>query len=534
MSFFRERFFIDHQNLRRFGQIIDAPEGIDTGRLRRETDIIKINMSKAAELGMTGYVIFSRGFEELVNYDFDIPGLNGRIFQDNHPHREGARVAGKYLTEAVDFGRSLGLDVVFHCNQFFFPDEVYEVLGERMQGTAKVCPGKDIVWHLLRSKIEEFFRLFPGVTGLQLTTSETQVSPLKCQCEDCAGMDVGERYARMVREAWEVCQGLGKSLQIRTWGAMSDASKEDEYARMTSLVPEGVTVSTKITRGDFHLSDPPTNLIGKGHREQVIEFDCWGEYYGWNQFPCYMGDQFGERFKICADSGIQQVAARLNWDPPVNHIFDHPYGNALNVYIFAKLCKDPYRSPDDILEEWLGERMPEKAVSAAVDLYKLSYKAQYTWYNFRDRHTNDHSRVYMRFGRPTYYGRLTVQVGGMVADDYAFDPASIAAHRKDIDNRYLDLQRALPSLKGSIPDVDYKYMARQLVNQRYCAQGIADCMQMYGYMLTQDRGERLPDISELESDMKRRLSEWWEHDQENCILMNGPNVVEMLDELRSR
>lgn len=533
MAFFRERFFIDHQNMRRFGQIIDAPGGIDTERLRRETDIIKINMSEAAKLGMTGYVIFSRGFEELVHYDFQIPGFSSRIFPDNHPHRTGSEVAGKYLTEAAEHGRSLGLEVVFHCNQFFFPDEVYTALGDRMHGTAKVCPGKDIVWCLLRGKITEFFRLFPAITGLQLTTSETQVSPLACQCSDCSGMDTGERYARMVHEAWEVCRELGKSLQIRTWGAMSDASKPDEYARMTSLVPEEVTVSTKITMGDFHLSDPPSNLIGKGHREQVIEFDCWGEYFGWNQFPCYMGDQFSERFKICADQGIKQVAARLNWDPPVNHIFDHPYGNILNVFMFAKLCEDPYRSADDILGEWLSERVAEKAIEAASELYKLSYKAQYTWYNFRNRHTNDHSRVYMKFGRPTYRGRLDVQVGGIVSEDYAFETDSITAHRKEIDARYLDLQRALPALKGSIPDKDFKHLAHQLVNQRYCAQGIADCMQMYGSFLAKDRGERIPDLSDFETDMKRRLSEWWEHDAENCTLMNGPNVVEMLDELRS-
>lgn len=529
MAFFSERFFIDHHNLRHFNSVTRDPNNVDIEWLRKDTDRAKANMDKAAQYGMNGYVLFSQSFEEVLNYDFPIPGFSGKIYSDNHPHRSAGKIVGEYLREASEYGKSLGIKVYFHCNQFAMTPEAFEALNPIIAGTARVCPGKDVVWEIFRNKITEFFTLFPAMAGLQLTTSETQVSATSCNCPDCQHLSAEDRFARMAREAWAACSAMGKGLQFRTWGEIMEW--DEKYLRMISLLPEKVVISTKNTLTDFHLSDPPSRLIGVGDRAQIIEFDCWGEYYGWNQFPCYMGDQFSERFRICADKGIQQVAGRVNWEPRANFLFDHPYGNEVNMFTFAKLTQDPYRDPDDILGEWLSERVPESVISKAMEFYKLTYQAQYTWLNFNNFNCNDHSRVYQLQGRPDFRHRLDFQVGELAQEGFRFEPTVIAQQRKEIAQRFDECGKAMQILKGHIPDVEYTYMESSLTNQCYCSQGIADCLEMYGYMLARDRGEKLPDLSSLESEIKRKASEWCAFDEDNFKLMMGPNVTAVFEEL---
>lgn len=528
-TFFDKRFLIDHHNLRHLNTVTRDPDNVDTELLRKDTDRAKANMDRGAEYGFNGYVFFSQSFEELVSYDFAVTGFSGEVYPKDHPHRTAAAMCSEYINEAAEYGRSLGLDVIWHVNQFAFAPEAYAAFGERMAGTSRVCPGKEISWELLRGKIREFFTKHPAVSGLQITTSETQVSATSCKCPDCSDMNDVDRFGRMAKKAWSACSAMGKILQFRTWGEIM--GWHGEYERMVSGLPEGIVMSTKNTLGDFHLSDPPSHLIGAGDRTQVIEFDSWGEYYGWNQFPCYMGEAFSERLRICADRGVAQVATRINWEPRANFIFDHPYCNEVNVFAFSKLCEDPYRDPDDVLAEWLSSRFPDSAIPKAMDFYKLTYQAQYTWLDFKDFNCNDHSRVYQLMGRPTYRERLDFQVGELAAAGYTFDPASISAQRESIVSRFDECAKALADLKAFIPDAEYAYMEHNVTNQLYCALTIADCLEMYGYMLALDRGEKLPDLSAFERDTKQRLGGWEKHDAWSYGLMNGPNAVAVFEEL---
>lgn len=165
---FVERAFIDHHNLRRLENLTDA-------EIAAQVREIKQNLDNAAAYGFNSYVLFSRGFESLVNYDLGLP--EGPIFAPGSPHAVEAERYGRAVKEVIDYAKTLGIGVIFHSNQFAFPKEVYERYGQEIGGTAKVCPGKDKTWEIFRGKFAEFFNKFANCAGFQLTTSETQVSP---------------------------------------------------------------------------------------------------------------------------------------------------------------------------------------------------------------------------------------------------------------------------------------------------------------------------------------------------------------------
>ena len=318
---FRDVGFIDHHNLRY--------PGLDARALSAAEAEIRSNMAAAARYGARHYVLFSRAFETLVNYDFEAPGA-GRIgaaaFPPDSPHRREAARYGGALRKAAQAARQQGIRALFHTNQFEFPPEVYAKFGEKMKGTAAVCPARPFVRQLLRGKIKEFFTLYPEIAGLQITADETQVSALACRCADCRHMGAGERIDGLIREAAAACSELGKELQARTWGRVGELAAEGSADRMLDGLPPGVVVSIKHTRGDFYLGEPASELMGIGNDRQVVEFDSWGEYCGWNNFPCYLGDVFAERMRLAAEKGVRRVASRLCWNPYTNPIFDRPMG----------------------------------------------------------------------------------------------------------------------------------------------------------------------------------------------------------------
>lgn len=523
---FDERFFIDHQNLRYLEHIA---EGMDLERLYSEAARASANMKAAQRYGMTGYVLFARGFEPLIAYDFD---ATRKLFPSDHPHRKARELILPVVRNVVRFGSELGLKVIFHSNQFGFPDAVYETYGREIAGSARVCPGKEKTWQLFRGKIAEFFDAVPEVAGLQLTTSETQVSAASCDCPDCRGMSAPQRFARMAAEAWNVCRERGKILQFRTWGRIADAARANEYLETANAIPEGVVVSTKHTAGDFHLEEPASGLVGLGPREQVIEFDCWGEYSGWNQFPWCAADMLQDRLRMCAKKGVRQVAARINWNPPVNFIFEAPWGNEVNVHIFSALAKNPDKDSANSLDEWIYDRFSSRAHATIKKLYEMSAKAQTTWLSFDGENCNDHSRVYQKMGRPTYYERLWNQVGELVKRGADFSPSGLMKRRKAIDKACAETSGLLESLRGEIPDRWHSEMLRMAANQRSCAQMITDCLEIFGRMLDVDAGSPISDLWSLERGVHDHLGEWMARDRDNCRLMLGPNALEMLEELQ--
>jgi hypothetical protein len=592
---FSDRGFIDHHNLRELHRLVNDDGTVNQAALDAQVAEIKGNLDRAAAYGINSYVLFSRGFERLICYDFllppppgepesEMPAEDGQrpprpevdrtpIFADDSPHRRQAAILGEAVKQVIRYAHERRIRVIFHTNQFEFPEEVYQRYGDSLAGTARVCPARGATWRLFRGKIEEFFRRFPTCDGLQITTSETQVRVTACSCDRCRHISPAERFARMAKQAHAICHRLGKELQFRTWGDIARPDHEADYLAMLAALPDDVIISTKNTSGDFHLLEPASHLIGKGDRRchseehadapaeagdeesrslggdssgrsatfgmtegkrgQVIEFDCWGEYRGYNQFPCYLGDLFAERLRLCRDRGVGRVAARLNWNPGVRPIFEIPYGNDVNAYLFARLAQDPDQDPDALLRDWVSQRFPAAAVDDAVALYQFSPRAQAAWLTLAGGNCNDHSRVFRVFGGSrTYRARVRSQIREALDGGYQITPAALDERRRAIDAAHDEAVALVERLRPHVPAEWADDLRRQAENERQVAHCNTDALEMLYHGDRPEAGEPLPDLSALERGLRDRLAAWRERDPEAYELLGGEHALAMLEQLK--
>ncbi len=505
--------FIDHYNLRKVYET-------DEEGLRGMADEIKTSLDKAKEYGADSFILFSRSFEYIINYDFEneeLGDLTYKVYPADSEHRKKRDMYVKYFHEVIDYAEELDIDIIMHSNQFDFPDKLYEIAGDKISGTAAVCPGKPLAFELLKDKIRAFFVEFPKVDGFQLTLSETQARITECDCPSCADMSIADRFVRVAEAAWEVCDELDKRLLVRTWGKY-------EVDEIVDRLPEEIICSTKFTLPDFHLTNYPNPVMGRNGPSQEVEFDGWGEYSGYNIFPCYYGDIFAPRIRECADSDVASLGIRLNWEHDLNYIFGRPFGNEANIYVFCKLAKNPDGDPDVYLREYIAKAFPESAREAAFNLYKKSTEMQTLWLTWRGTNTNDHSRIY---NGGAY--RVEHQIGDVIPDDYDVVKADIDQRRKDIDAAYYEALELIDALGPDVEESWKEELRRGARECYYVAHGNCDCIEMYSAGKHADKGYPLPDLYGLADDIRLRAKRWRASDPELFDIMYGDRVVDMLD-----
>ena len=507
--------FIDHFNLRQMNQR-------DARQLQMQVQEIERNLDKAKECGVNTYILFSRGFEGLINYDFAVEPLGeltGVVYPMGAEHRHKQVLYAKCLNEVIDYADKLGIRIIFHSNQFDFPGSLYKLAGDKLSGTAKVCPGKPLAFALLQAKIREFFAKFPKCAGLQLTLSETQVAVTECKCSACAGLTAGDRFVKVAQAAEKACAPLGKTVMIRTWG-------EFEESGTVERLPESIICSTKFTLPDFHLTNYPNPVMGLNAPRQEIEFDGWGEYSGYNLFPCYYGDLFAERIKACQKLGVPRMAIRLNWNPGVEGIFSKPYGNAINIVVFAGLARDSRSDPDALLRAYVEKTFPASASEAAFRLYKRSVELQRVWLTWRGANCNDHSRVYNGGVK-----RVRSQIGSAVPAGYETARKALDDRRKAIDEAYAEAKSLVAALGSEVPSGWKQELNRAARTQWYVAHSNTDCIQMYAAHREMENKRPMPLIADVVARVHNRAEDWKRTDPAMFALMLGNSAVRMADQL---
>lgn len=511
--------YIDHYNLRQPIRSTDEQAFIS------QVAEIKHNLDKSKEYGIGTYLLFSRSFEVVINYDFTVNGLGdltGVIHPMDSEHRKLQAMYAKALNEVLDYADSLGIKVIFHTNQFEFPDSLYKLAGDKLSGTGKVCPGKPLAFDLLKAKMQEFFAKYPKFAGIQLTLSETQAPVTNCNCPDCKNMSEKERFVKVADTAVEACKELNKIVMIRTWGRF-------EKSDIVDALPKSIICSTKFTLPDFHLTNYPNPVMGRNAEQQEVEFDGWGEYSGWNIFPCYYGDLFAQRMKSCLSKGVPRLAIRLDWEPGVRPIFSLPYGNEVNCAVFSNLANNPQANPDDLLRNYIAKIYPASAQDAAFKLYKRSAHLQTVWLTWRGWNMNDHSRVYTG-GIP----RLQKQIGEAIPTNYEAACKAIKERRQEIDSAYKEAQDLITALGPDVPEEWKSDMRRGARTHWFTAQANFDCIQMYADYLQHEAKRPMESFTSLEAGLKARDTLWRTTDPERYNMMVGVEAMKMLKQVKEK
>lgn len=248
-----------------------------------------------------------------------------------------------------------GIHVFFETKEIWHDDLLF---GSRLMKDGAMCPSEPFWWETyLPAKYEELFAVIPELSGIITSTGtrESRVSLAhgKCKCEKCRNFKLEEWQKNVIMAIYKPVKEAGKRLVVRDFTYYPN---EQNSIRSGMLdLPEDIIVSIKSTPQDFYPTFPDNSLIGQvGSREQWIEYEVMGEYFGFGVLPCVMIEDIRRRIKYGLAHGARGFTARVDWEALPNHsAFDTT--NALNIYAVAMLSKDPDLPTEAIYRTYLNE-----------------------------------------------------------------------------------------------------------------------------------------------------------------------------------
>ena len=208
--FFQHVQAIDHWNLR-------YHNSYDVFTLSEQIEQIKANMDVAATLGFDSYLLFQKdAFQELLTW-------GGRHSAD--------RDLQKAVMEVIAYGKSKGLDLYLHSNQFSWPEDV----GVGFEDS-------DRSWEVFENAMKELIHTFPEVAGYEVTGDETEG-----QLDTKAGL---LKFHNLTAKALK-SDGRERTAFMRTWqrcGFLGVPEEELGLGDESNLI-----YSIKNTAGDFRI-----------------------------------------------------------------------------------------------------------------------------------------------------------------------------------------------------------------------------------------------------------------------------------------
>ena len=242
-----------------------------------------------------------------------------------------------------------------------------------------MCPSKKISKKILRTKIENLFRDFPGLGGILLNLGETSQCIYSCGCKDCESQPYRDRcieYVRLIADAVRKGDGNGKVL-LRPWGILGRGleGKLDNFRYVTRHVPDNVYFWSKLTvpPGQDYLWEDTFSPLFNLPR---MQFFAWDACHPQGILPCgamlcYTAPWLKTRAVKLADVGVKGVAPCAMW----------PYKRSRDVlHVASKLASveiawNPYRSdPAEFLKKWAVKRFGPKAGIHVAEAMKDTHK----------------------------------------------------------------------------------------------------------------------------------------------------------------
>lgn len=269
---------------------------------------------------------------------------------------------------AKDISELAGLAHSHGMTLYIWTHELSKV-PERFRQDGKVNLDDPGFWKWLVAKYDRLFDVVPGVDGLVLTLSETDVKVFRDN-EVLTKMTKGERVTRLSNTIYHVCRAHGKGLIVRDWGNLGTSSWGvlNEIGQGLEASDAGIQVMTKYTAGDWYMN-ARNPLIGAMKRHQQIEeFDLAGEHHGQSQIPWAIPDLIKEEYCFARKKGIIGACGRV--ERMQNRVIGTP--NEINLYAFSKLTADPGYTVEKIWQEWATKRFGEKAARHVIRAMKHS------------------------------------------------------------------------------------------------------------------------------------------------------------------
>lgn len=261
------------------------------------------------------------------------------------------------------------IEVYLNNKELFFHEVILE-LQPQLTKDGVLCPTEPFWFEFLRDKYEELYEDLPDLTGTITAPgtgeSRLSISGNRCTCDRCQSTDPSQWYLDVLNAIHEPTAAAGRKFVVRDF--VFDKATQDQLVAAFAKLPGDIAVCFKNTPHDYYPTFPDNERIGQARdREQWVEFDVMGQYFGWGIAPAILIDDSRKRFAYAAERGVTGILIRVDWEALEGHsAFDTP--NLISLYAQAMLAVDPSTTDEQIYTTWLRSEgyVPDDADDATV------------------------------------------------------------------------------------------------------------------------------------------------------------------------
>ncbi len=277
---------------------------------------------------------------------------------DSTPVRRGENAIHNnraYLTSILELAARQDIPVWLELKELTFPDEVLERFPHLLKD-GRICPSEPVWFEFLGAKFTELAEDFPQLAGVIMSpgSPEGRASRAqhKCRCPLCEHTTLADWYEQIIASVYAPLAHAGLRLAVRDF-----AYRPADHRPLTEAVnraPADVIFCMKVTPHDFYPTFPDNPAIGALRREQWVEYDVYGQFYGWGVFPVFMRDDLAQRLRHAQSRGVSGALFRTEWER-VNDWWCLETPNRANLIAAARLAGGDDAPAASILRTWLEE-----------------------------------------------------------------------------------------------------------------------------------------------------------------------------------
>ncbi len=279
-------------------------------------------------------------------------GLNGLLLFEPYPEaaarcdRDLILRTRETLQEIVDIAGAIDKPVYLWHREIMMPKGMLTDRPALLDKDGEFdLLGKDFE-EFLRYKLDNLFRVIPGIGGVVLTLTEADYSVIHNSDPDRYPPDlVVEKIVRIFAEEHEK---RGKRFILRSFGSIAEDYEGILRGARVAAQDHCFDIETKITPYDF---DPflPVNPFLKQQPGTRLNAECdvLGEFLGAGYLPAANVENIVRYVHSGEAAGVSRYAIRL--DRIGNNIFN---SHEVNLYAYHRLIRDPDVSAETIYKEW--------------------------------------------------------------------------------------------------------------------------------------------------------------------------------------
>jgi hypothetical protein len=260
----------------------------------------------------------------------------------------------QYIRRVVAEANRRGIDFYLEVKELYYPEGLLELHPELRRADGAICASAPFWLEFLEAKTREMLEAIPEIAGIIVSPatreSKVSISTNTCTCEACQQADPGEWYYRLLDAMFRPLHEKGKTLVLRDF-AYSAAQQNLAIDAAARCSPE-IVIALKNTPHDFYPTFPDNPRIGNiGDRQQWVEFDTWGQFFGIGFFPCSVVEDMQRRLQYCRERGVNGVWFRTDWEVLTEGSSFNSF-NLLNVFAGGLLGNNPDLPLAEVYRAW--------------------------------------------------------------------------------------------------------------------------------------------------------------------------------------